>query len=320
MNASLVNRLEDLQLITPKQAKALRVESLHLSVGKDLRFWLYVGILLMTSGISIWVYDHIDSLGHQVVISAIALLCAGCLGFCFRKGGGFQFKPIQVGDWTVDYLLLAGSLLLVFLIGYLQFQYQVFGTAYDLASFVPMILLFLLAYYFDHKGVLAMAITNLIVWVGITATPTRFWMDASFFETPTAHAAMLLGVALWGWAYMHERISLKPHFAFSYQNVGMHLFLLGAAVAMVNRQNSYGWYLIPALLGCAFLYWWATERKSFYMIVVAVLYAYFFLSYAIIRVLLTFDVGGALFQLYLMGTAIMLLVFLLKAYRQMKKS
>jgi hypothetical protein len=320
MNASLVSRLEDLQLITPKQAAALRTDALNLPVGKDLRFWLYVGILLLTSGISIWVYDHIDHIGHQVVIAVIALLCVLCLGYCFQKGGGFTFKPIQVGDWTVDYLLLTGSLLLVFLIGYLQFQYQVFGTAYDLASFVPMILLFLLAYYFDHKGILAMAITNLIVWVGITATPTRFWIDASFFETPTAHAAMVFGIALWGWAFMHERISLKPHFAFSYQNAGMHLFLLGAAVAMVNKEIRYGWYLIPALFACAFLFWWAKQHKSFYGVVVSVLYAYFFLSYAIIRVLLTFDAGGALLQLYLMGTALLLLLFLLKTYRQMKKS
>jgi hypothetical protein len=74
-----------------------------------------------------------------------------------------------------DYILLLGCLLLLILIAYLQFQYNVFGNRYGLATFIPMVLLFISAYYFDHIGVLTMAITNLAAWAGITSYATSYF-------------------------------------------------------------------------------------------------------------------------------------------------
>jgi len=48
-------------------------------------------------------------------------------------------------------------------IGYLQYQYSAFGTHYGMATLIPMLALFLIAYYFDHLGILSLAIANLAV-------------------------------------------------------------------------------------------------------------------------------------------------------------
>jgi hypothetical protein len=58
-------------------------------------------------------------------------------------------------------------------VGYLQFEYNVFGNKWGLATFIPMVLLFMSAYYFDDLGVLSIAIVNLATWVGITVTPLQ---------------------------------------------------------------------------------------------------------------------------------------------------
>jgi hypothetical protein len=44
-------------------------------------------------------------------------------------------------------------------VGYLQFQYAVFGTQYGLAIF-PTAIAFFCAYYFDNKSVLSIAING----------------------------------------------------------------------------------------------------------------------------------------------------------------
>lgn len=321
MNASLVNRLESLGLISLEQAAYLRTNGRFIQVGTDLRFWLYAGILLFCSGAGMEVYQHLDTIGHTAIIVALFIITSILFFYCFRKGGGYQAEKLSSVGWQVDYALVAACMLFLILVGYIQFQYHLFGEAYDLATFIPMLVLFALAYYFDHLGVLAMAIANLCIWVGITASPTRFWMQADLFQLPTAHIAIGLGIALWIWAYFHERKQIKSHFAFSYQHVAMHLFLIGTAVAMVNMEhNRYLLYLIPALAACVFLYGWGSKKPSFYVVVVSILYAYFFVNYAVVRLLLLFEVGGAIMPLYFMTTAILMLVFLLKTYRKMKVS
>jgi hypothetical protein len=59
-----------------------------------------------------------------------------------------------------DYILLLGCLTFITLVGYSQVQFTIFGQRFGLAVFIPMIVLFFSAYYFDHLGVLSMAITN----------------------------------------------------------------------------------------------------------------------------------------------------------------
>ncbi|MDQ6764326.1 MAG: hypothetical protein M3015_17115 [Bacteroidota bacterium] len=63
-----------------------------------------------------------------------------------------------------DYILLFGCLSLLTFVGYLQFEYNVFGNKWGLATFIPMVVLFMAAYYFDHLGVLILAIVNLAAW------------------------------------------------------------------------------------------------------------------------------------------------------------
>ena len=59
-----------------------------------------------------------------------------------------------------------------------------------------MLLLFIVAYYFDHLGVLSLAITNLAAWVGITATPTRILKHNDFNSERTIYSALVLGIVL----------------------------------------------------------------------------------------------------------------------------
>jgi hypothetical protein len=112
------------------------------SVHGELRTILYLGILCLVSGLGVIIYDHIDTIGHQVMIAVIALISAVGFFYAYKYSPPFSpGKPAHADAFAGFALLLACGMFLV-LEGYLQFQYSLFGTRYGLAAFVPMVMFF----------------------------------------------------------------------------------------------------------------------------------------------------------------------------------
>jgi hypothetical protein len=101
------------------------------------------------------------------------LISAGSFYYCVYKKQPFSFNKAAAPNSFFDYVLLLACLTFIIFIGYIQYQYKIFGDRYGLATFFPMLVLFVSAYYFDHLGILSMAITNLGAWVGLTVTPLK---------------------------------------------------------------------------------------------------------------------------------------------------
>jgi hypothetical protein len=256
------------------------------SVHWELRTLLYLGILLTTTGAGILVYENIDTIGHTVIISAIALACAACFAYCFKTSSGFVRGKVTTTHILQDYILLLGCLLLLSFIGYIQYQYTVFGSRLGMASFIPMVLLFASAYYFDHLGVLSLAITNLAAWAGIVASPLNILSDNDFNNVYLIYTAILLGVILIAMAVLSTKKQLKAHFAFTYKNFGAHILFIALLAAIIQIEQIYLlWFLV--LLGVVFYFFTtAVAEQSFYFFVITVLYAYFGISYVIMDFLI----------------------------------
>lgn len=146
--------------ITQSEREQIQREQ-PLSVHWDLRSFLYLGVLLATTATGILIYKNIDTIGHDMLLVTIAILVVGCFTYCFKKSNGYQHTKVKGQVIWQDYILLVGCLLLLTIVGYAQFQYDLFGSRWGLALFIPMVLLFISAYYFDHPGVLSLAITSL---------------------------------------------------------------------------------------------------------------------------------------------------------------
>src|SRR5258708_8139223 len=170
MDPDLFKKLQAEGLISDNAAKKVKaVEdggllSLHWGVGTIL----YLGIILLSGGLGVLVYKNIDTIGHQVILIFIALVCAGSFYYCFRNKPPFSRLQVPAPNSFFDYILLLGCLTFITFIGYLQFEYAFFGEAYGLSTFIPMIVLFFSAYYFDHLGILSLVITILAALSVIT--------------------------------------------------------------------------------------------------------------------------------------------------------
>jgi hypothetical protein len=290
------------------------------SVFRELRTLLYLGVVLLTGGLGILVYKNIDSIGHQAILAFIALVTSGCFFYCFRNKPPFSWQFVKSPTPFFDYILLLGCLCLLIFLGYWQYAYNIFGDAYGLATFIPMVILFATAYYFDHSGVLSLAITNLAAWAGIAITPSMILRSGNFDSPRLIFTGLALGACLLAMGRLTEQRRIKAHFEITYTNFGVHLFFLAALAGLFTFNHIWFlWFL--ALLGAAFFcYTQAMARRSFYFVVAIILYAYIALCYAVIWLLVSNnDLSGiyGLF-LYFIGSAVGIILLLIRINRQLK--
>ncbi|MEP7165685.1 MAG: DUF2157 domain-containing protein [Ferruginibacter sp.] len=300
-----------------------RVSGNLFSLHWEIKTLLYLGVLLLSGGLGILVYKNIDSIGHQAILLFIALVCIGCFYYCLKHKAPFSTQRVLSPNVVFDYLLLLGCLSFIIFIGYLQYQYTVFGNRYGLATFIPMVLLFISAYYFDHLGVLSMAITNLAAWMGITVTPLEILKANGFNNTTIILTGLLLGALLISASLFSKKRDLKKHFEFTYNNFGMQIIFISCLAALFEFESIYLLGFL-VLLGISwYFYTKALNDRSFYILLVTTLYTYIGLSYVFIRLL---DGLGSFFSegviyaglIYFIASGIGMVLFLIRTNKKMK--
>ena len=310
--------LSEASLQKVKEAEGNKLFSVHW----EIKTVLYLAVLLLSGGLGILVYKNIDSIGHTAILLFLALVCAGSFFYCVKHNAPFSVNKTASPNILFDYLLLLACLSFITFIGYLQYQYSFFGNRYGLASFIPMVVLFLSAYYFDNTGILSLGITNLAAWLGITVTPIEILKANDFNNTSIILTGLLLGTVLIAAAFFTKQKNFKKHFEFTYSNFGMHILFISCIAAMFHFRDMYLlWFLL--LMGAAyFFYRRALTGKSFYTLLVTTLYAYIALSYVVVNLLALmsgFDMLPVYIGLmYFIAAGIGLVLFLIRSNKTIK--
>ena len=296
MNVSLFTKLFNGGLITKDELNNVSSQKdKPVSLHYDLRTLLYLGIVLLTTAIGILIYKNIDTIGHTALLIIIGVACVSCFGYCLQHSKGYSHTKIESPNIWFDYVLLLGCLLLLTFTGYIQFQYNVFGNRWGLALFIPMVVLFFTAYYFDHLGVLSLAITNLAAWAGISVTPLRILKENDFANTLVMYTGVGVGILLVTTSYLSRAKNIKAHFAFTYKNFGAHILFISLLELMFNYEHTYFVWAVPLGIAGYVFFKDALKERSFYFLVITLLYAYIGLGYMAIRIItaVNFDIGGA---------------------------
>ena len=72
----------------------------------ELKTILYLGVLLLSGGLGILIYENIDSISHQAILAAIALISAGSFYYCYKQSVAFSWEKVKSPTPLYDYLLL----------------------------------------------------------------------------------------------------------------------------------------------------------------------------------------------------------------------
>jgi Predicted membrane protein (DUF2157) len=323
MNIPLFEKLRTEGLINDASFEKIQADPSNklLSVHWEIRTVLYLGVLLLTGGLGILVYKNIDTIGHQAILAFILAISIGCFAYCVNEKLPFSTGKVAAPNSFFDYIVLLGCLTFIIFIGYIQYQYKIFGDRYGLATFFPMLVLFFSAYYFDHLGVLSLAIANLGAWLGLTVTPLQLLQSNDFNSMTIIITGLLLGTFLIIIEELSSRKNIKKHFALTYANFGTHILFISCIAAVCQSEHHYLWWFLLLIAVAYYVYRKALQQRSFYFITIATIYTYIGLCYVVFQLLIIsagdngFNIGSLLFT----GSTIGMLFFLREANKKLKK-
>jgi hypothetical protein len=260
------NLISESQMESIKKYDSLGVFSLH----NELRFLLYLGVLLFTSGVGTLIYKNIDTIGHEAVLGLLFVLTGVGFYFSIKKGKGFHKKEVLFDNPVYDYVVIMCTILSCIFIGYLQYQYKVFG--YGLSSLVCSFIGFACAYYFDNKSALSIGITGLATFIGITVTPKSLLENEIYSNPSLTYYGIALGGLLLLWIEYSNKISFKKHFQLVFLTFVLQLIGICSIAGLLEAY----WYISVFLLA-AFVYYFylkSFEVRSVFLFVFTVLYGY----------------------------------------------
>ncbi len=261
------------------------------SIHWELRLILYLGIVLLTSGLGLLIYQNIDTIGHQAILAIIGALCIGCFYYITKHKQPYQHTEVKHPSLFYDYIVLLGCLLVGIFVGYLQYQYQSFGYHYALLTLLPSVFYLVVAYLYDHKGVLSLGITGIASTLGLTITPMELLDRNDFSSMHLIIMSVLLAMALAGIAILSDRKQIKPHFSFTYHNFAINLScmaLLGALFSQPLKLVSFAGLIVV----CVYYVSYAKNNQSFLFLLLSIIYAYIALTYSVFSFLLDGGSGG----------------------------
>ena len=318
---SLVEKLTEKNIISNEQAYQIKVSDSNqvFSILWELRLLLYLGIMLLSIGLGVLIYKNIDSIGHNIIVALFVLVCLASFYYAFQHRKPFSWGEIEESNNFDDFALLGGCLAFLTLEGYIQYQYNFFTDRYGLAAFLPAFLFFFCAYFFDHRGVLSMAITALASWIGITITPLKLLKNNDFNNQNIIITAILLGIFLIiiGWVSIQK--DLKKHFSFNYFIFGGNLTFIAALSGLFAFDLKFIYGIIIAVLSYLSITY-ARNKQTYLFLLMGVIYGYIAFTYTAFKILPDeLDPFWYMFYFMLSGVGIVLFLIKIKEIVGLKK-
>ncbi|UHG92507.1 DUF2157 domain-containing protein [Spirosoma oryzicola] len=309
----VLNALDKLTILPAEQKAQLTdyEQKKPFSLHWELRSMLYIGILLLSSGLGLLVYDNFDQIGHGVLLGAMAIACLACFVFAWRYQPPWTTDQARNRSPFGDYALLMACLLFLTLEGYAQYQYSVFGTRYGLVTLLPALLFLPLAYRFDHRGVLGMALTALISWVGVTVRPLELYFKTNFFDRDTVFSAIGLAIVLIALAFGLERQRIKTHFTYTYLAIAGNLLMVALLGGVFNFEALRWGFVVGLAAACITLDQYARRNQSFMFLLMSTVYGYIGVTYLFFHYVTPRNWNDTLYYWYFILTGIALVAYLM---------
>ena len=312
---NLLDALIQQGIIPPEQRDKIaeHEQKKPFSLHWELRSLLYVGILLLSSGLGLLIYDNFDRIGHGVLLAAIAVACVASFVFAWRNRPAWAFTQTRSRSTFGDYALLLSCLLFLTLEGYAQYAYNVFGERYGLVTLLPALVFLPLAYRFDHRGVLGMALTALISWVGVTVRPLELYFKTNFFSQTTVFSVIGLSLLVLAVAWGLDRRRIKQHFTETYMTVMGNVMLVALLGGLFNFGELRLWFALGLAVACVAFNQYGHRQQSYLFLLMGTVYGYIGGTYLFIHYLPdTLESTGEIYYYYFIFSGIALVYYLLR--------
>src|SRR5262245_15522141 len=230
--------------ITAEQHAALAaiVRKDRFSVFLELNALLYLGVLAFVAGLGWTVYEHFSQLGDAAVVVPLAAIFVASLYYCFNQAQPYTSEQVESSTFAFDYVLYLGCLVFAIELGYIEYRFQLLKASWDYYLLASALLYFVLAYRFDNRLVLSLAISTLGGWFGVRFFAIGFHVGGSLRGDALAYAALLIAVG----SATHQ-LRVKAHFLETYLHVAVNAALAALASGASDGQSvQWAWFLTLA--------------------------------------------------------------------------
>ena len=233
----------------------------------ELTALLYLGVISTVAGIGWTIREHFTSLGDVAILCALTGAFVVSIAYCFVRGGPYTPAQQESPEFVFDYVVYFGCLIFGVELGFIEYRYQLLKDSWDHYLLLSSVMYFSLAYRFDNRLVLSLALSTLAGWFGLRLYHLQ-WLHGMTREYALAYAAVvaMAGVAL-------HRARVKAHFLETYLHVATNVALGALTAGVFDRTAS--WSYVPGLLlGAALSIGLGVKFRRFAFVVYGVIYTY----------------------------------------------
>ncbi len=236
------------------------------SVWLEIRVLLYVGVLLLTSGVGLLIAEYHQKIGPWTLAGAIGIAAAACLVWVARTSPPFSWGEVPSPSVAFDYVLLLGLLLFASDLAYVEASFTLLGPHWAHHLLVVAFVYLVAAYRWDSRTILGLALSTLAAWrgVSISLVSGALWQSAA---VDLRENAIVLGALYVVLAWTSVRMQRKAHFEEVFANAGLLLLFGGLVSGVLGRGSAWPVWLV-ALLAVAGTVMWLSFRlgRSLYFV------------------------------------------------------
>ncbi|HEY4661967.1 MAG TPA: DUF2157 domain-containing protein, partial [Terriglobales bacterium] len=203
------------------------------SVFLELNLLLYAGVLAFVAGLGWTVSTWSQQMGDVLVVAVLSAILGVCFWYCFSRAHAWSPAETAAPTPIFDYVLYLGSLVWCIELAYLESRFHVLSGKSDIYLLVTAGFFFFLAYRFDNRFVLSLALSSLAGWFGLTISRWPAHQDAAYREYAMLYC-VLIGVG----GMLLRRRGLKAHFFGTYLNIAANVLFWALLSGVFNRQGS----------------------------------------------------------------------------------
>jgi Predicted membrane protein (DUF2157) len=264
-----LDRWRDAGVITLPQHEALTalVRKRRFSVLAELNALLYVGVLSFVAGAGWTIQTYFASLGDVAILSALSVSFLGSLYYCFTRGPVYSNAQQESTGFAFDYVLYFGCLMFGLGLGFLEYRFHILQDSWDHYLLLSAVVYFALAYRFDNRFVLSLALSTLAGWFGFRLFRLQ-WLSGSVRMHALIYSSLV--AASGGWL---RNVGIKKHFFETYLHVAVNVALAALVAGVFDSSASRLYVLALLALGAAAVLM-GLRFKRFAFVAYGVIYTY----------------------------------------------
>ncbi len=215
------------------------------SVFVELSALLYLGVLSVAGGL-VWTFrEYVTSLGDVAILSILVLLLVLSLGYCFSRATAYSNAEVESPNLAFDYILYFGCLIFSATLAFIAARFGIF-QGWDTHLLLAALVFGGLAYRFDNRFVLSLALSTLAGYLGL-----KMAILETLHDDRVRLVALLYGGFLIGIGVLLNRQSIKQHFLDVYLQLGANAILLAAISGVLEPGTGLAYLAVLLLLSAA---------------------------------------------------------------------